>query len=59
MKNDSHIDSKNEQKENFKGSRILRDYIARPANDGGDDIVRSSWRHEEQGRNVLPLFLKF
>ncbi len=33
-------------------ARILRDYTPDAANDGRDEIVRSSRRREERGRNV-------
>ncbi len=35
---------------------ILRDYTPGPSVSGGDDIVRSSWRHGESGRNDLTTF---
>src|SRR2546425_10463636 len=35
--------------------RILRDYTPDAIGSDRDDIVRSSWRHEERGRNVRAL----
>ncbi len=36
-------------------SRILRDHTPGTASFGGEDMVRSAWRHAEPDRNVLAL----
>jgi hypothetical protein len=53
MSSENPTGADNQQETVFSG--ILRDCTPGTARKGCEDTVRSSWRHEESGRNVLTL----